>query len=163
MKRETKVSSEFLLLKSSENHFISLPAFYLIIWLMKAKKTFEKIAILKTQGLVSFCDVKTHFGKIPLKWCIFRHEKIKILCNIMLYLLIQLRFLHTKHLKRIVWISVLWKISMLLPKNYHKWSENDHFWNFNFHFFFFQNWKIQFSKQIVIYVIAFDLIKVQTC
>jgi hypothetical protein len=34
---------------------------------MKAKKTFEKIAILKTQGLVSFCDVKTHFGKIPLK------------------------------------------------------------------------------------------------
>ena len=72
----------------------------------------------------------------------FQDEKIKILCNIMLYLLIQLRFLHTKHLKRIVWISVLWKVSMLLPKNYHKWSENDHFWNFNFHFFFFQNWKI---------------------
>ena len=67
MKRETKVSSGFFLVKSSENYFISLPAFYLIISLMKAIKTFEKIAILKTQGLVSFCDVKTHFGKIPLK------------------------------------------------------------------------------------------------
>ena len=82
MKRETKVTPEFLLVKSSENDFIFLPAYYLIIWLMKAKKNFEKIAILKTQGLVSFWGVKTHFGKMPLKWCIFRHEKIKILSNI---------------------------------------------------------------------------------
>ena len=148
MKRETKVSSEFLLMKSSENHFISLPAFYLIIWLMKAKKTFEKIAILKTQGLVSFCDVKTHFGKIPLKWCIFRHEKIKILCHIMFYLLIQLKFLHTKHLKRIFWISVLWKISMFLPKNYHKWSENNHFWNLIFQFFSSKIGKYSFQNKL---------------
>ena len=47
MKRETKVSSEFLLMKSSENNFISLPAFYLIMWPMKASKNFEKVAILK--------------------------------------------------------------------------------------------------------------------
>ena len=84
MKRETKVSQEFLLVKSSENDFIFLLANYLIIWLMKAKKNFEKIAILKTRGLVSFWGVKTHFGKMPLKWCIFRHEKIKILSNICL-------------------------------------------------------------------------------
>ena len=29
--------------------------------------------------------------------------------------------------------------------------------------FFFQNWKTQFSNQIVIYVIAFDPINIQTC
>ena len=40
IKRETKLASEFLLVKSSENNFISLPAYYLIIWLMKAKKNF---------------------------------------------------------------------------------------------------------------------------
>ena len=82
MKRETKVSPEFLSVKSSENDLIVLPAYYLIIWLMKAKKNFEKIAILKTRWLVSFWGVKTHFGKMPLKWCTFRHEKIKILSNI---------------------------------------------------------------------------------
>ena len=36
-----------LLIKSSENQFYFLPAFYLIICLMKASKNFEKIAILK--------------------------------------------------------------------------------------------------------------------
>ena len=36
--------------------------------------------------------------------------------------------------------------------------------NFKFSdFFFFQNWKTQFWKQIVIYVVAFDPIKIQTC
>ena len=94
---------------------------------MKAKKNFEKKAILKRLGLVSFWGIKTHFGKIPLKWCIFRLEKINSLSNILLYPLIQLRFLHTKHLKRTIWISVLWKISMLLPKKDHKRSENDFF------------------------------------
>ena len=43
---------------------------------MKVKKTFGKIDILKTQELVSFWGIKTHFGKIALKWCIFRHKKI---------------------------------------------------------------------------------------
>ena len=50
----TKVSPKFLLMKSSENNFIFSPVYYLIIVLMKAYKNFEKIAILKTQELVSF-------------------------------------------------------------------------------------------------------------
>jgi phage anti-repressor protein len=41
---------------------------------MKAKKNFEKIAILKAQELVSFWGVKTHFGKIPLN-CAFSDMK----------------------------------------------------------------------------------------
>jgi hypothetical protein len=53
--------------KSSENNFIFLPAFYLIMSLMKALKNFENIAILKTQELVSFLGAKTHFGKLALK------------------------------------------------------------------------------------------------
>ena len=51
----------FYLVKSSENIF--LPAFYLIMWLMKLSKNFEKIAILKIGELVSFLGVKIHFGK----------------------------------------------------------------------------------------------------
>ena len=50
-----------------------------------------------------------------------------------------------------------------MPKNDHKCSKNGHFWNLNFQVFFFQNWKTQFSNQIVIYVIAFDPINIQTC
>ena len=33
--------------KTSENIFVFLPAFYLIMWLMKSPKNFEKIALLK--------------------------------------------------------------------------------------------------------------------
>ena len=47
-------------------YFISLPAFYLIKWLMKSPKNFEKITILKIWWLVFFRGVKTHFGEIPL-------------------------------------------------------------------------------------------------
>ena len=50
-----------------------------------------------------------------------------------------------------------------MPKNDHKCSKNGHFWNLNFQVFFFQNWKTQFSNQIVIYVIAFDQINIQIC
>ena len=64
MKIDKKVYSKNLLIKSSENDFIFLPALYLIMWLMKVKKNFEKIAILKTRELVSFWGVKTHFGKM---------------------------------------------------------------------------------------------------
>ena len=53
-KNLTQLYSKNLLVKSSENDFIFLPAFYLIMCLMKARKNFEKIAILKTQELVSF-------------------------------------------------------------------------------------------------------------
>ena len=65
----------FLFMKSSENKFFSLPVFYLIMWLMKASKNFEKIFILKAWELISFEGVKTHFGKLALKSCIFMHEK----------------------------------------------------------------------------------------
>ena len=50
-----------------------------------------------------------------------------------------------------------------MPKNDHKCSKNGHFLNLNFQGFFFQNWKTQFSNQIVIYVIALDPINIQTC
>ena len=50
----TKVYSKILLMKSSENNFIFLPAFYLIMCLMKASKNFQEIVILKTRELVSF-------------------------------------------------------------------------------------------------------------
>ena len=56
-------------------YFISLLAFYLIIWLMKSPKNFEKTSILKIWWLVFFRDGKTHFGEIPLKSYIFRHDK----------------------------------------------------------------------------------------
>ena len=45
-KKVTIYSPIFYLVKSSENFFF-LPAFYLIMWLMKDPKNFEKIAILK--------------------------------------------------------------------------------------------------------------------
>ena len=45
--------------------FCFLPAFYLIMCLMKAPKNLKKV-IFKTQELVSFWGVKTHFGKLPL-------------------------------------------------------------------------------------------------
>ena len=64
-----------LLMKSSEIMFIFLPAFCLIIWLMASPKNFEKISILKLWQLVFFWGVKTHFGKLPLKSCIFRDDK----------------------------------------------------------------------------------------
>ena len=54
-------------MKSSKNNFIFLPAFYLIMYIMKAPIFFEKIAILKTQELVSFLGAKTHFGTLALK------------------------------------------------------------------------------------------------
>ena len=47
----------------------------------ESSKELKKIVIFKTQELVSFWGVKTHFGKLPMKWCIFRHL---IVINIML-------------------------------------------------------------------------------
>ena len=63
----TKVYSKILLMKSSRNNFVFLPAFYLIMWLMKASKNFGKITILKIRELISLGSVKTHFGKLALK------------------------------------------------------------------------------------------------
>ena len=56
-KNLTQLYSNILLEKSSENDFIFLPAFYLNMCLIKAKKNFEKIANLKTRELVSFWGV----------------------------------------------------------------------------------------------------------
>ena len=47
-------------------YFISLPAFYLVIWLMKSPKNFEKICILKIWQLVFSCGVKSGFGENKL-------------------------------------------------------------------------------------------------
>ena len=64
--------SYFLFSKKFRKCFILLPAFYLIMWLMKLPKFFEKMAILKIGELVFFWDVKTDFGKkkhhLPLKY-----------------------------------------------------------------------------------------------
>ena len=71
----TKVFSKILLMKSSGSNFIFLPVFYLIMWVMKALKNFGKLTILKIWELICLGGLKTHFGKLALKWCIFRHEK----------------------------------------------------------------------------------------
>ena len=82
--KSTKLFLKILLVKSFDNSFVFLPVFYLIMWLMKASKNFGKLAILKIWELISFGKIKTHFGKIALKWCICRHEII-FLTDIMLY------------------------------------------------------------------------------
>ena len=48
---------------SSAIIFIFLPAFYLIMCLMKSPKNFEKRAILKMWELIFFWGVKIHFGE----------------------------------------------------------------------------------------------------
>ena len=46
--------SYFLFSKKFRKYLIPLPAFYLIMWLMKLPKIFEKIDVLKIGELVSF-------------------------------------------------------------------------------------------------------------
>ena len=60
--------------KKFKDWFYFLPAFYLIMWLMASPHNFEKIDILKKWQLVFYLGVKTYFGEISLKLCIFRHE-----------------------------------------------------------------------------------------
>ena len=83
-KTRNHLYSKIVLMKSSGNNFIFLSVFYLIICFMKAPKNFGKMTILKIWVLVSLGGVKTHFGKLAMKWCIFRHEKRKILTIIMM-------------------------------------------------------------------------------
>ena len=45
-------------------------------------REFWKILILKIWELISLGGVKTHFGKLALKWCIFSHEKKNISTDI---------------------------------------------------------------------------------
>ena len=69
VKKDTKLNQVFCIIKSWEIISISLPEFYLIIWLMTSPKNFEKIPILKTWQLVFFWGIKTYFGILPQKWC----------------------------------------------------------------------------------------------
>ena len=87
---------------------------------LKALKSFGKRDLLNLWELVSLGSIKTHFGKSALEYWVSRHEKIIILANIVLLLLIPLRFRHTRYLKMTVWTSVLWKILMQLAE---KWPE----------------------------------------
>ena len=64
--KSTTICSKIYLVKSSENNFVFLPVFYLIMWLMKALKNFGKLAILKIWELISLGGVKTHFGKLMM-------------------------------------------------------------------------------------------------
>ena len=57
------------------NYFLSSFAYSLVMWLMRSPKNFEKIANVKIWQLISIWGSKTNFGKIPLKWCIFKHKK----------------------------------------------------------------------------------------
>ena len=59
-----------------------------------------------------------------------------------------------------IWISVFWKILTLLVKKWPAWSWNGHVWLLNFQFYFFQNCKKMEAKKYVIFVIAFDPIKI---
>ena len=82
IKNRNYLYSKIVLVKCSGNNFIFLLEFYLIMCFMKAQKNFGKITILKIWELVSLGGVKTHFGKLAMKWCIFRHDKKMILTNI---------------------------------------------------------------------------------
>ena len=63
--------------KTYSKCLILLPAFYLIMWLMKSPKSSEKIAILEIWQLVSFLGVKTYFGILTPIDAFSGMEKIK--------------------------------------------------------------------------------------
>ena len=82
VKKDTKLNQVSCLIKSSETMFI----FYLnFIWYYGSwhhQRILKKIPILKTWQMVFFWGIKTYFGILPLKWCIFRHEKMNIFSKI---------------------------------------------------------------------------------
>ena len=49
-----------------------------------------------------------------------------------------------------------------MPNKWPEKVEKRPYLNLNFQAFFFQNWKTQISKQIVVYVVAFDANKILT-
>ena len=75
LENNTNLNSFFCLIKSSEIVFIFLSAFYLIMWVLTRKRILKKYPFLKTWQLVFFWGVKTYFGKLHLKLCVFRHGK----------------------------------------------------------------------------------------
>ena len=113
------VYSKILLMKSSKNYFIFSSACYLIIWLMISTKTFEKKGILKIWPLVFLRGVKINFGKLPLKWCIFIHEKKRFSTilpsnSYYSYKMYSLWYLH--HVFIILWGHKIFKRHFLLPR-----------------------------------------------
>ena len=141
-------------MKSSKNDFIFLPAFYLVMCLMKAPKNFWKIVFFKTRELVSFWGVKTHFGKLPIIAFsgITKFDYYVVTLN-------KLRFRHTNHLKMTIWTSFLYKIPCSWQTNDTKWSKNGHLRVISFQKNFFQNWKKICKPKTVFHVVAFDLFR----
>ena len=115
---------------------------YMIMWVMKVSKLFGKIAILKTWELISLGGVKTYFGKVALKWCIFSNEK-NIITDIVSLLLIQSGFRHTKHLKMTIWISFVKDLYVVDEKM----ARNGHTMSNKFYFVLLQNCKKTRSKR----------------
>ena len=89
-------------MKSSENDFISLPVFYLIMYLMKAPKHFE--------NNIHFENLRAEMSKLSLRNYsgndAFRHEIKIFLTNVMSLLLFQIVFRRTMHLKMTIWTLV---------------------------------------------------------
>ena len=81
----TKLYLKKLLVKSSQNDFIFFPAFYLNMWVLTHQEIFKKYPFLKIWQLVFVWGVKTYFGKLTLKLCIFRHGKKLIFTNTALW------------------------------------------------------------------------------
>ena len=113
------VYSKFLLMKSSKKIFIFSSACCLIIWFMISPKNFEKKGILKIWQQVFLRGVKTHFGKLLLKWCIFIHEKKRFSTilpsnNYYSYKMYSLWYLH--HVFIILWGHNIFKRHILLPR-----------------------------------------------
>ena len=65
--KRARAYSKISLMKTSENNFIFLPVFYLFMCLMKAPKSFEKMAILERCELVFLKGAKTHTNNMALK------------------------------------------------------------------------------------------------
>ena len=109
VKKDTNLNQFFLLIKSSKIIFIFSPAFYLIKWLMASPKNFEKIPILKTWQMVFFWGIKTYFGILPLKWCIFRQYFIDKLSLFFTKVSFdtsegkQFSYFHNNHFFKILW------------------------------------------------------------
>ena len=89
-------------------NFICLPAFHLIMCLMKSPKNFEKIAILKKWQLISFWGVKIHFNE---KYAWFA---IEILI----------------HVSKSCLLYMLWSQN-IVKKSSTTFSENNNYWRGN--------------------------------
>ena len=74
-KYDSNIFKNIIIREKFRNQLKFLSVFYHIMCLMKAFRSFGKIAILKIWELVSYCGVKTHFGKLPLEMMHFQPWK----------------------------------------------------------------------------------------